>query len=364
MKNDIIPVYKPNIKSGNEFKYVNQCLEENWISSKGRFIKSFEDKFSNFLNIKYSSTVSNGTVALHLCLTALGISQNDEVIVPTFTYIASVNSIRFVGAKPVFVDSDKNSWNINADLIEKKINKKTKAIMAVHLYGAACEMDKIIALCKKYKLYLIEDVAEGFGSKFKGKYLGSFGDVSSFSFFGNKTITTGEGGMVCSNNIKVIEKVNLLKSQYVSKTKEYWHEKLGYNYRMTNICAAIGLAQLERANEIISKKIKISKIYKRELNNTNLIFQKEPLDSINSFWMVSVLFENKLQKEFIRNKLTENNIESRPFFYPAHIMPEFKSDEKFNIAENIYERGINLPSYPDIQEDTIKKICKIINQNI
>ena len=364
MKNSKIPVYQPNIIFGNEKKYVNECLDTNWISSKGKFIKLFENKFSDFLNISNSSCVSNGTVALHLCLSALGISKNDEVIVPTFTYIASINSIKYVGATPIFVDSDINSWNIDVEKIEEKITKNTKAIMAVHLYGAACQMDRIQQICKKHNLLLIEDVAEGFGSMFNNRFLGSFGNISSFSFFGNKTITTGEGGMVCSNDKKLIDEVNLLKSQYVYLNKEYWHEKIGYNYRMTNLCAAIGLAQIERAKEIIDKKIKLSEIYKRELSETDLVFQKEPLGSVNTFWMISILTKSKNCRDRIRNKLYENNIETRPFFYPAHQMPEFKSNEKFEVAEDISVRGINLPSYPELTNSTVKRICKIIKENI
>ena len=267
---NIIPVYKPFI-NGNEKKYINECIDSSWISSKGSFINKFENEFSRYINIKHSSSVCNGTVAIHLGIEALVITSGDEVIVPTFTYIASVNAIAYSGAKPVFVDSLIDTWNLDPVEIEKKITNKTKAILVVHLYGASCEMDKILELCKKYNLFLIEDTAEAFGSKYKNKYLGTFGDISTFSFFGNKTITTGEGGMVCTKNKLLNDKVNKLKNQGVSLEKEYWHNILGYNYRMTNICAAIGLAQLETADLIIKKKYEISEHYKRELNESGLI---------------------------------------------------------------------------------------------
>ena len=189
------PVYQPSI-SGNEKKYVMECLDSTWISSKGKFIIQFEESFSEYLGIKYSAAVSNGTVALHAALLALGIGKGDEVIVPTFTYIASVNSIRYTDAVPVFVDSIKDTWQMNPEDVKKKITSKTKAVMAVHLYGNTCEMDELVNICKEYNLYLIEDTAEAFGSKYEGRFAGTFGDISTFSFFGNKTITTGEGGMI------------------------------------------------------------------------------------------------------------------------------------------------------------------------
>lgn len=358
-----IPVYKPSI-SGNEKKYVNECLNSSWISSKGEFIEKFELKFSKYLGVKHSSTVSNGTVAIHLALKALDLDKDDEIIVPSFTYIASVNAIDYIGAKPVFVDSKKDTWNLDVNEVEKKITKNTKAILAVHLYGAACDMDKLLILCKKHSIYLIEDTAEAFGSKYNDKYLGTFGDISTFSFFGNKTITTGEGGMVCTNNKILFENVNKLKNQGLSNEKEYWHDVLGFNYRMTNICAAIGLAQLENADSTISKKIQISKIYKRELSGQGLKFQCQPLKSIHSQWMFSILASSNTLREKIRNDLKSKGVETRPFFNPAHIMPVFKTSDKFKIAEFISERGINLPSYPDLKEDQIIFICKTIIKSI
>ena len=356
---DIIPVYKPLI-TGNEKKYINECIDSTWISSKGSFINKFENEFSKYISIKHSSSVCNGTVAIHLAIEALGITGGDEVIVPTFTYIASVNAIAYSGAKPVFVDSLIDTWNLDPVEIEKKITNKTKAILVVHLYGASCEMDKILELCKKYNLFLIEDTAEAFGSKYKNKYLGTFGDISTFSFFGNKTITTGEGGMVCTNNKLLNDKVNKLKNQGVSLEKEYWHNILGYNYRMTNICAAIGLAQLETADLIIKKKYKISEYYKRELNKSGLIFQSQPENSVHSQWMFSVLAENKNLRKNIRKELKNNGVETRPFFYPAHLMPVFKINSNYKVAESISDRGFNLPSYPALTEKQIIFICDIV----
>ena len=356
-----IPVYKPSL-CGNEFKYVTDCLNSTRISSKGPYIDKFENDFSEFLNIKYSTTVSNGTVALHLALLCLGIKEGDEVIVPTLTYIASVNAINYVGAKPIFVDADLLTWNIDVDAIEAKISKKTKAIIIVHLYGACCDMDKINELCKKHDILLIEDVAEAFGSKFKDKFAGSFGDIATFSFFGNKTITTGEGGMVVTNNKVLYEKAKFLKSQAVSMEKEYWHDEIGYNYRMTNLTAAIGVAQLERANEIISKKRQILEIYKNELNDLPIKFQNEDNKSFNTYWMISIVVENENIRDQIREELRLNSVETRPFFPPANVMPVFYTNEIFPNALNLSKTGINIPSYPDLSKEEVEFICTVIKK--
>ncbi len=252
----MIPIY--NIKlSKSSIKNVNNCLNDNWISSKGKFINRFEKQISKYIKVKHATAVSNGTVALHLALLALGIKKNDEIIVPVLTYVAPVNAINYVGAKPVFVDSDINTWNIDASKIEACITKKTKAIIAVHLFGFSCDMFKIRKICKKYNLSLIEDTAEALGSKLGKKNLGSFGDVSTLSFYGNKTLTTGEGGMLVSNNYSIIKKVSHLKNQAMSKKEKYFHDSVGYNYRMTNICAAIGCGELINLRENLKKKIKL-----------------------------------------------------------------------------------------------------------
>lgn len=317
-----IPVYKP-LLGGNEKKYVNDCLDSTWISSKGKYVDLFEQEFSKYIDVNHSITVSNGTVALHLALEALGIKSEDEVIVPTFTYIASVNAIIYTGAKPVFVDSCEDTWQIDPVDIRKKITKKTKAIMAVHLYGHPCDMDEIIKIAKEYDLYVIEDCAEAFGSKYKGKFVGTFGDISTFSFFGNKTITTGEGGMVVTNDETLCERAKHLKGQGLAKWREYWHDVVGYNYRMTNICAAIGLAQLEQANEIINKKREIASWYKEELKKVPLKVQPEQNGVFNTYWMVTIVLDDYRKRENLREYLKANGIETRPTFYPVHTMPMF-----------------------------------------
>ena len=356
------PVYQPSLGQ-KEKENVLECLDSTWISSKGKFITQFENSFSEFIGVKHSAAVCNGTVALHVALLALGISQGDEVIVPSFTYIASVNAIKYTGAKPIFVDSDTATWQIDTEKIEEKISKNTKAIMAVHLYGQPCEMDTILSIAKKHSLFVVEDCAEAFGSLYKGKHVGTFGDIGTFSFFGNKTITTGEGGMVVTNDFSLNEKVIHLKGQGLAKNREYYHDIIGYNYRMTNICAAIGSAQLERADELIAKKIQIAKWYEGKLKNTSVVFHSEVGDVRHSFWMVSILFKDAVEREKVREHLKHNGIETRPTFHPVHLMPMyFKKGLSLPVAEELGSRGINLPSYPDLIESDVDFICDKINE--
>lgn len=355
-----IPVYQPSL-SGNERKYVAECIDSTWISSKGSFIKSFEDSFSKYINVRFSSTVSNGTVALHLALVALGIGPDDEVIVPTLTYIASVNAISYTGAKPVFVDSLESSWQLNPDDIEQKITPNTKAIMVVHLYGQPAEMNKIMKIATKHNLFVVEDCAEAFGSLYEGGHVGTFGHISTFSFFGNKTITTGEGGMVCTNDQTLFERVIHYKGQGLAAHRQYWHDVIGYNYRMTNICAAIGLAQIEQADTFISKKIAIAKYYKNKLKDLPLAIHNEQPGTRHSYWMVSILLDNSSHRDKLRDYLASQGIETRPLFYPVHTMPMYSTKfQRHPIAENLGWRGLNLPSYPSLKEPELEFICENI----
>lgn len=357
-----IPVYKPSI-SEKEKVYVNECLNSTWISSKGEFINKFEKEFSNFINIRHAITVANGTVALHTALLALGIGQGDEVIVPTLTYIASVNSIYYTGARPVFVDCDKITWQISVKDIEKKVTNKTKAIMAVHLYGNSCEMYEILKIAKKYNLFVIEDCAEAIGTVYDSKHVGTFGDISTFSFFGNKTITCGEGGMVCTNNVDLYKKAFKLKGQGLTEGRQYWHDIVGYNYRMTNICAAIGLAQLEKAKDFIEKKIKLACEYKKRLEGLPLDFQQTTTNCKNSYWMFSILVSKKEIRDLLMNFLADNGIETRPVFFPVHTMPMYKeNDNNYPNSMDISLRGINLPSFPDLTIEEIDFICMKIKE--
>jgi len=357
----MIPVYQPSL-NGNEKKYVNQCLDSSWISSKGEFISRFEHAFAEYVGTKQATTVSNGTVALHLALEALKIGKGDEVIVPTLTYIASVNTILQTGATVVYADSLLNTWNIDVEDIRRRITPKTKAVMVVHLYGLPCEMDSILNLCHEKGLFLIEDCAEAFGSFYKQQHVGTFGDVATFSFFGNKTITTGEGGMVICKDTHTHERACHLKNQGVSKTREYWHDELAYNYRMTNICAAIGLAQLEQIDTILAKKRQIAQWYQKHLMGLPLCMQEEQPHTRHSFWMCSILLDEASHRQKLRDQLKNNGIETRPLFPPAHTMPHSFHDAHYRNAENLSSRGINLPSHPALTVENIEKISNAIRK--
>lgn len=359
-----IPVYQPSL-NGNEKLYVNDCIDSSWISSKGKYVNLFENKFAGYINSKYATSVCNGTVALHLALLALGIGPGDEVIIPTLTYIASVNAITYTGATPVFVDSYLDTWQINTEEVEESITDRTKAILAVHLYGHACKMSDLRGIADLHKLFLIEDCAEAIGSRYGDKHVGTFGDVATFSFFGNKTITTGEGGMVVTNDKTIFERSVHLKGQGLAKHREYWHDIVGYNYRMTNICAAIGLAQLERVDEIIQKKRRIAELYKELLHNQGVEMHLEGENVFHSYWMVSILLPQDSQRDRVREHLTKAGIETRPVFYPIHTMPMYSQKyQRHKVAEEIGWRGINLPSYPDLTEEDVRYVCETVKEAV
>lgn len=350
-------VYKPFLQ-GNESKYVADCIESSWISSKGKYVARFEKEFASYVGVSEATSVCNGTVALHLALLALEIQPGDEVIVPTFTYIASVNAIAYVGAIPVFVDSLPSTWQIDCAEVSRKISAKTKAILAPHIYGHPCDMEALQALCQKHSLFLVEDCAEAIGSLYNGRMCGTFGDVSAFSFFGNKTLTTGEGGMVTSSSGILMDKIRKLKNQGLS-SKEYWHDEIGYNYRMTNICAAIGLAQLEQVETIIANKLNIAEIYRKAFKGTNIVMHGQSANVLNTYWMCSILIPAAGQREELRKELMERGIETRPLFYPAHHMPMYATAAAgtYPVADEISSRGLNLPSYPSLSEEDVNFIA-------
>ena len=361
-----IPISSPLLK-GNELMYVTECINTNWISSQGKYVKKFEEQFSKRHNNFDAVSVSNGTVALHLAFESLGVSAGDEVIVPNFTFVASVNSILFSKATPVLVDIDPLTLNIDCGLIEKSITSKTKAILVVHLYGLPCEMDEISKIAKAYNLLVIEDCAESLGSKFDNQIVGTFGDASTFSFYGNKTITTGEGGMVLFKNSDIAEKARVLRDHGMDKSKRYWHNFVGYNYRMTNIQAAIGVAQFEQLDDFIIKKRKIAEIYTRLISGFD--FFDLPSDSnkfFNTFWLYTFLI--KENAPFTRDELIEylliNGIETRPVFYPINIMPpymEFGDVKNLPISNSISKKGISLPSSVGLDFKLVEYIGEIIS---
>jgi perosamine synthetase len=355
-----IPVYQPDL-AGNEKRYVNECLDSTWISSKGDFLRRFETRFAEVTGVRRAAAVSNGTVAIHLALLALGVGPGDEVIVPTLTYIASANPVLYVGATPVFVDSLPGTWQIDPEDVKKKITPRTRAIMAVHLYGHPCDMDALTDIARKHNLLLLEDCAEALGALYKGRHVGSFGHIAAYSFFGNKTITTGEGGMVVTNNETLYERVVHFKGQGLARDREYWHDVVGYNYRMTNICAAIGLAQLERLDEILEKKRKVGQCYQTALKGLPVVLHEESPAVRPSHWMCSMLVADPADRDPLREFLLDQGVETRPVFYPVHTMPMYAARfESHPVAEDIARRGINLPSWPKLSREQIGEIVALV----
>ena len=365
-----IPVHEPSMR-GNELKYVTQCIEENWISSQGKFVSEFEREFENLHPNTVALSVSNGTTALHLALISLGIGPGDEVILPNLTFAASANAVLHAGASPVFCEIEQDTWCISAKEAEKLIGPKTKAIMLVHLYGQPCKIDEIQLICEQNDLLLIEDCAEALGSKWNSQLVGTFGEASTFSFFGNKTISTGEGGMVLFKDSKTAEKAKMIRDHGMSKNKRYWHEVVGYNYRMTNLQAAVGVAQMEKLDLIVEKKKEILKDYTTKLHGVKGIISLPFLNKkiTHSNWLFGIILEKSSLRETLMNQLLGLGIETRYFFYPLHTMPPyrgFKKSTDLKICNDISSKGLLLPSSINISSSEIDfittKIAKILEK--
>jgi len=358
-----IPISKPYI-SNLELQYVNDSMQSGWVSSKGKYIDTFEKLFAKFCGSSYAISTSNGTSALHLALIASGIQSDDEVIVPSLTFIATANAVRYVGATPVFVDSEPVTWNIDPLKIEAAITPKTKAIIPVHLYGHPANMYYILQIAAKYNLIVIEDAAEAHGAKYKNKVVGSIGDLGVFSFYGNKIITTGEGGMVVTDNKNYADKIKLLRDHGMSESRKYWHPILGYNYRLTNIQAAIGVGQMENIEYIIQSKLAIALDYENRLKNcTGITLPPNRKWANNMYWLFTILVEKnyKYSYSLLIDKLSSEEIETRPFFPPVHTQPIYNTGQKLPIAESLYSKGLCLPSFVGLSPTNISHITDIIN---
>lgn len=357
------PVYRPRL-TGREKEFVVECLDSTWISSKGKYISQFETLFAGYVGARHGAATSNGTVALHLALAALGIGPGDEVIVPTLTYIASANAVAYTGATPVFIDSEPNYWQLDPARIEELITPRTRAIMPVHLYGHPCDMRAVMSIAEKHGLKVVEDCAEAIGTTDHGRMVGSFGDIASFSFFGNKTITTGEGGMVLSNDDEIADLVVRLRGQGLAKGREYWHDIVGFNYRMTNICAAIGCAQMETIDQALADKRRVADWYRRGLVGLPLTVHGCRSGAVNTYWMVSALVDDPGDRDALRTSLRAAGIETRPLFPPIHTMDMYRRpDDQFPVALSLSSRGLNLPSYPDLREQDVAEICGIVGEH-
>lgn len=359
----LIPVAEP-VLGKEEEDLVLKGLRSGWVSSAGQFIQEFEEKFARFCNTRYAVTTSNGTSALHLALVATGIGPGDEVIVPSMTFVATANVVSYTGARPVFVDSELETWNIDPEKIKEKINPRTRAIIPVHLYGHPANMGLILSIARKYSLVVIEDAAEAHGALYKDKKVGSLGDCGCFSFYGNKIITTGEGGMITTNNGVFAKKTRMLRDHGVSKRRRYYHPHLGFNYRMTNLQAALGLAQLGRIEKILERKRKIARLYSEHLKSLvpEIVLHPEAQWARNVFWMYSILVPKREGKsrDYLASQLKRHGIDSRPFFFPAHRLSRFGIGEKLPVADFLGNSGLNLPSSVNLTDEQIKHVCDSI----
>lgn len=367
-KGKVISVSQPDLR-GNEKKYLLECLASSWISSRGDFVERFEEAFAKKVSqTKYALATSSGTTALHLALASLGVGKGDEVILPTFTMIATANAVTYLGAKPVLVDASFSSWNMDVAKIEEKISPKTKAIIVVHIYGSPVEMEKVWFLAKKYNLWIVEDAAEAHGAEYKGKRAGNLGDVAAFSFYANKVITTGEGGMVTTNNPKIAERIEFLRNHAFDPQQHFWHKFLGYGYKMTSLQAAVGVAQTERFEEMVEKRRKNTKLYTKRLSSVRgLILAKEQPGTKNIFWMYSVLVEKDfaLARDDLRFYLAKKGIETRSFFIPIHLQPIYFNQfvsQKFPISEELCQKGMCLPQGSKLTTKEIEFICQQIKK--
>jgi perosamine synthetase len=369
MTNKPIPVNTP-LFSGNELKYLTECIETGWISSEGPFIQKFEIDFSNYIGCEQGIAVSNGTAALDIAIAALDIGPGDEVILPTFTIISPIMQVIRSGATPVLVDSCIDTWNMNIDQVAQKITSKTKAIIAVHIYGLPVDLNPLLDLCKAHNIFLIEDAAEMHGQTYFGKKVGGFGDISTFSFYPNKHITTGEGGMILTNDSDLADRCRKLRNLAFEPDKpRFVHYELGWNYRMTNLQAALGLAQLEKIDEHISKKREIGKLYQeglRGIKGFQLPLEKTDYAD-NIYWVFGLVADSETLKNEAVSKLNSDTIGTRPFFWCMHEQPVFQKmglfkEESYPIAENMARCGFYLPSGLGLLKQEINRVIEILNE--
>jgi perosamine synthetase len=367
----MIPVCRPWL-CGREKEYVNRALEMNWISSNGQFIEEFERAFARLCNCEFGVSCSSGLAALHLACVALGLRRGDEVVVPSFTMIASVNAVVYTGATPVLVDADKDTYCMDVKNIENKITNRTRAIMPVHIYGHPCDMDAIRKIADEHELHIIEDAAEAHGAEYKGEKCGSLSDIGCFSFYANKILTTGEGGMCVTHDRKLADRMRMLRNHAFGSSR-FTHHEVGFNYRMTNIQAAIGLAQVENANKLIEARRGVGLRYNRLLSNGPLVLPIEREYAKNVYWMYGVVLKDQveLSRDQVMQQLEERGIETRPFFVPMNRQPVFRNrtvenapdcDGEYPVADKISQRGFYLPSSSNLSETEMNQVCENLRE--
>jgi len=367
-----LPVAEPFLGE-KELQYTTECVITGWVSSAGKFVSQFEEMFADFCGVRYAIATCNGTAALHLALLSLDVGSSDEVIVPTLTFIATANAVMYTGACPVFVDSEKETWNISPEHIEEAITPQTKAIIPVHLYGHPANMDPILYIANRHGLAVIEDAAEAHGACYKNQHVGSIGDVGCFSFYGNKIITTGEGGMVVTDRSDLAERIRILRDHGMSPEQRYWHSVMGYNYRMTNLQAALGVAQMEKIDTILKTKRRIAEDYTDGLRDIpGIILPPKAPWAENVYWLYSILVDKNafgIGRDDLMTALQSHGIETRHLFPPVHSQPIYKTGQSLPVAEQISSKGLSLPSQVNLKKDDIEfvvrtiKMCRQINLN-
>jgi perosamine synthetase len=358
-----IPVAEPSLDE-KELMYVTECVLSGWVSSAGSFVSRFEKLYGEFCGTNYAIATSSGTTALHLALLALQVGPGDEVILPTLTFIATANAVRYTGALPVFVDSELSTWNIDVEKIEEAITERTKAIIPVHLYGHPANMEVILGVARRHDLAVIEDAAQAHGARYRGKRVGGIGDMGVFSFYGNKIVTTGEGGMVATDDKEVADRIRMLRDHGMSPKRQYWHPILGYNYRMTNLQAALGVAQMEKIESILAAKRQIAQWYTNALSGVQgLILPPKAPWAENVYWLYSILIDSGvfgMKRDTAVKQLKREGIDTRPVFPPVHTQPIYESGQNFPIAERISSQGLSLPSSVSLTSSGVERVVAAI----
>jgi dTDP-4-amino-4,6-dideoxygalactose transaminase len=358
--------------SGKEFEFVKEAFESNWISPVGPHITAFENELAMYTGSPYCAALSSGTAAIHLALIILGIEAGDEVLCSSFTFSGSCNPIAYLRAVPVFVDSEMETWNMDPDLLEiaikdriTKTGRTPKALILVHLYGMPSKINEIMQIADRYSISVVEDAAEALGSTYNGKQAGTFGHLGVYSFNGNKIITTSGGGALVSSNETWIKKARFLSTQARDSAPHYEHSEIGYNYRLSNVCAGIGRGQLQVLNERVNQRRKVFEVYKKELGSLPIQFIDEPQGHVSNRWLTTVLFESFEQREHIRIALEKKNIESRPLWKPMHLQPVFKNSPAYRngVSESLFDRGLCLPSGSNLSTADHARVVEAINDN-
>lgn len=360
----MIPVFEPWL-SEQVRRYVLDCVESGWISSLGEYVPRFERAFSRFCGTAYGVATANGTTALHLALATLGIGPGDEVLVPDLTFVATANAVRYTGATPVLVDVDPATWGMDPDQARRKLTPRAKAILPVHLYGHPVDVDPLLDLARRYGLWVVEDAAEAHGARYKGRRVGGLGHLGCFSFYGNKIVTTGEGGMVVTDDPALAEQLAFLRDHAMDPKRRYYHPTVGFNYRMTNIQAAIGCAQLETIDEILDRRRRIAEAYTRGLKGIPGLGLQPRADWAEPVcWMASVLIEEGFGRDRgeVIAGLRERGVDSRPFFVPLHELPPYRAEARYPVAEALGRQGLNLPSGTRLTPEAIQTVCGALRE--